>query len=385
MYNFEFISAGRIVFGAGAVSQVGLWAAEFGGRALVVRGRSDQRAAPLLASLADHSIQTVQFIVDREPTIGLVRQGTQLAAREGCDFIIGFGGGSALDAGKAIAALAANPGDPLDYLEVIGKGEKLSNPSLPCIAVPTTAGTGTEVTKNAVLASLEHHVKVSLRSPSMLPRLAVVDPDLTLSVPPAITASTGMDALTQLIEPFVSKRANPLTDAICREGLKRAARSLRQAYLHGDDKDARRDMSTASLFGGLALANAALGAVHGFAGPFGGMFQAPHGAICARLLPLVMDCNVRILRESDPQSEALQRYEEIAQILTADRGAKAEDGVSWVEDLCAALNIPGLAGYGLAPKGFPFLIEKTMKASSTKGNPVLLAPEVMQTILTQAL
>jgi len=385
MHSFEFISAGRIVFGAGAVSQVGSWAKEFGGRALVVRGRSDQRAAPLLAALADHSIQTVQFIVDREPTIDLVRRGTELAAREGCDFIIGFGGGSALDAGKAIAALAANPGDPLDYLEVIGKGQKLANPSLPCIAIPTTAGTGTEVTKNAVLASPEHHVKVSLRSPSMLPRLAVVDPELTLSVPPAVTASTGMDALTQLIEPFVSKRANPLTDAICREGLKRAARSLRQAYLHGDDRDAREGMSAASLFGGLALANAALGVVHGFAGPFGGMFHAPHGAICARLLPLVMACNVRVLREREPQSEALQRYDEIAQILTASRDAKAEDGVNWVEDLCAALDIPGLGGYGLTPEGFPLLIEKTMKASSTKGNPTLLTSDDMQAILTQAL
>jgi alcohol dehydrogenase class IV len=385
MQNFEFATAGRIVFGSGAARQVGSLASEFGGRALVVSGRSSERVAPLISTLGGSSIQTVSFSIDGEPTIDVVRRGTELAARERCDFIIGIGGGSALDAGKAIAALMTNPGDSLDYLEVIGKGKKLGNPSLPYIAIPTTAGTGSEVTRNAVLGSPEHHVKVSLRGSSMLPRLAIVDPDLTLSVSPAVTASTGMDALTQLIEPFVSKRANPLTDGICREGMRRAARSLLRVYQHGDDPDAREDMSVASLFGGLALANAALGAVHGFAGPFGGMFHAPHGAICARLLPPVMSCNVRLLKARDPQGEVFHRYAEIARILTGDRNAKADDGVTWVEELCKSLKIPGLASYGLVPDSFPRLIEKTMKASSTKGNPVLLANDDMKDILTQAL
>ena len=189
--------------------------------------------------------------------------------------VIGFGGGSAIDAAKAIATLVANGGDPLDYMEGIGAGKPLTQPALPIIAIPTTAGTGAEVTRNAVVASPEHRVKASLRSPFMLPRLALVDPELTYSLPPEVTAGTGLDALTQLIEPFTSHRANPMTDAFCREGLARAARSLRRAYEHGADTAAREDMALASLFGGLALANAGLGAAHGFAAPICGMFPAP--------------------------------------------------------------------------------------------------------------
>lgn len=210
--------------------------------------------------------------------------------------VIGLGGGSVLDAGKAIAALVTNLGNVFDYLEVIGKGQPLVNAPLPFIAIPTTAGTGTEVTRNAVLGSPAHGVKVSLRSPMMLPSLAIVDPELTYGLPPEITASSGLDALTQLIEPFVSVKANPMTDAICREGIRHAAKSLRTVYHNGADASAREGMSLASLFGGLALANAALGAVHGFAGPLGGMLNAPHGAICAKLLPLVMEVNIKVLR-----------------------------------------------------------------------------------------
>ena len=162
---------------------------------------------------------------------------------------------------------------------MIGKGQALASPSLPFIAVPTTAGTGAEVTRNAVLASPEHRVKASLRSPFMLARLAVVDPELTYDLPPAVTASTGLDALTQLIEPYVSSRANPMTDSLCVEGMRRAARSLPRVFADGRDAEARLDMSLASLFGGLALANAGLGAVHGFAAAIGGAFDAPHGAV----------------------------------------------------------------------------------------------------------
>lgn len=203
----------------------------------------------------------------------------------------------------------ANGGDPLDYAEVIGHGRPLERRSLPLIAIPTTAGTGAEVTRNAVIGSPEHRVKVSLRSPLMLPEVAIVDPELTRDLPPALTASTGLDALTQLIEPLVSCRTNPLTDALCRSGIQRAARSLRRAVEHGEDLVAREDMSLASLFSGLALANAALGAVHGLTGPLGGMFEASHGALCASLLPAVMEANVRALRHraGTPRPAALQR------------------------------------------------------------------------------
>jgi len=379
--RFEFATATRIIFGTGTLSEVGPLARQMGSRALVVTGQTVARADPLLDGLAAAGIQTTTYSVTGEPTIGMARIGTHRAREAGCDLVIGFGGGSAVDTGKAIAALLTNEGDPLDYLEVIGQGQPLAHPPLPYVAVPTTAGTGAEVTRNAVLASPDHRVKVSLRSALMLPRLAVVDPELTYTLPPAVTASTGLDALTQVLEPYVSHLANPMTDAICREGMRRAARSLRRAYEQGSDAAARADMSLASLFGGLALANAKLGAAHGFAGPMGGMFHAPHGVICGRLLPHVMAVNVHALHDRMPESEALRRYDEAAQILTGDPTATADDGVAWVQELCDALDVPGLASYGITPEDFPLLIEKASRSSSMKGNPIKLTEGEMEEIL----
>jgi len=383
--RFEFATATRIIFGPGTLSEVGSLAADMGSRALVVTGKTVSRADPLLAKLAEQDIAVTIFPVEDEPSVEIARAGTEKARAAACDMVLGFGGGSAVDAGKAIAALLTNPGDPLDYLEVIGRGQPLEQPPLPYIAIPTTSGTGAEVTRNAVLASKEHRVKVSLRSPLMLPRLAIVDPELTLTVPPAVTASTGLDALTQVLEPYVSIKATPLTDAICREGLARAARSLRQAYEHGDDPEARENMSLVSLFGGLALANAKLGAVHGFAGPMGGMFNAPHGAICGRLLPFVMEVNVRALLAREPESPALRRYDEIAQILTGEADATAEDAVAWVQALGDVLQVPGLAEYGVTPDAFSALIEKSSRSSSMKGNPIKLTEDELREILQRAL
>ena len=396
--RFEFATATRIIFGAGTLREVAPLAAEMGRRALVVTGRTalrraqdkPSRADPLLDALAEQGIEHTTFAVAGEPTTQVARQGTQRAREAGCDLIIGFGGGSVLDTGKAIAALLTNGGDPLDYLEVIGRGRPLTQPSAPYIAIPTTAGTGAEVTRNAVLASPEHRVKVSLRSPLMLPRLAVIDPELTHSLPPDVTASTGLDAFTQVMEPYVSNRANPLTDALCREGLRCAARSLRRAYEHArlqrdEDAVAREDMALVSLFGGLALANAKLGAVHGFAGPLGGMFPGPHGAICARLLPYAMEVNVRALQERSPKSEALHRYGEIAQILTGRADATASDGVAWVQELCQALQVPPLGAYDVTLEDLPVLIEKAAVASSMQGNPIKLTEEEMREILTRAM
>jgi alcohol dehydrogenase class IV len=379
--RFEFATATRVIFGAGTLAQVGPLAAEMGRRALVATSREGARELPLLDFLETEGIASVVYSVAGEPAIATVQEGTQRAQQAACDMVIAIGGGSVLDTGKAIAALMTNGGDLLDYLEVIGRGKSLTRPSAPYIAIPTTAGTGAEVTRNAVLASPEHRVKVSLRSPLMLPRLALVDPELTYSLPPEVTASTGLDALTQLIEPFVSIRANPLTDALSREGMRRAARSLRRAYEHGDDAQAREDMSLASLMGGLALANAGLGAVHGFAGVIGGMFSAPHGAICARLLLYVMEINVRALEERMPDSGALHRYDQIAQILTRDDRASALDGVMWVRELSEALCIPSLTACGMKQDDWPTVIEKSAVASSMKGNPIQLTSDEMREIL----
>ena len=383
--KFEFTTATRIVFGAGAVNETGAIAKEFGRRALVVAGRDSRRAERILAGLKSSGIGTVTFSVAGEPELETVERGTKLARAEHCELVIGFGGGSALDAAKAIAAMLANEGGLLDYVEIIGRGQPLTKPSAPFIAIPTTAGTGTEVTRNAVLASPEHKLKVSLRSPLMLARVAVVDPELTYDLPPALTASTGLDALTQLIEPFVCNRANPMTDGLCVEGLRRAARSLRVAFSKGRDKDAREDMAVASLFGGLALANAGLGAVHGFAGPIGGSFSAPHGAICAALLPHVMAMNLRALRQRDPNNAALYRYDEAAWWLTGDRNAKADDGVKWVRALVADLKVPRLGSFGIQREHFAGLVAKAANASSMKANPIALTPEELAEILEQAL
>jgi len=281
--------------------------------------------------------------------------------------------------------MLANGGELLDYVEIIGRGRALTKPSVPFIAIPTTAGTGTEVTRNAVLASPGHKVKVSLRSPLMLAKVALVDPELTYDLPPALTASTGLDALTQLIEPFVCSRANPMTDGLCVEGLRRIARSLRIAFNEGQNKPAREDMAVASLFGGLALANAGLGAVHGFAGPIGGSFPAPHGAICAALLPRVMNTNIRALRQRAPDSEALRRYDEVARVLAGDVPATADDGVEWVRQLVGDLKIPRLGTYGIKSEHIAGLVQKSMQASSMKANPIALTTDELAETLRQAL
>jgi len=350
-----------------------------------VTGRTTRRASPLLNELATRRIENVTFSVAGEPTTITVREAVECAKKADCDLVIGLGGGSALDAGKAAAALLANGGDPEDYLEVIGKGKQLTQPSTPYIAIPTTAGTGSEVTRNAVLASPEHQLKVSMRSPLMLPSLALVDPELTYDLPPETTASTGLDALTQLIEPFTSSRANPIADAFCREGICRVARSLARAFERGDDAAAREDMALASLFGGLALANAGLGIVHGIAGPIGGRFSAPHGAICARLLPYAMEVNVTSLEKRLPKSEALRRYDEIARKLTGSEHSKARDGIARVKEICESLRIPSLRSYGISSEDFPELIESAARASSTKRNPIELTRDEMEQILARAL
>lgn len=383
--TFEFATAGRILFGEGVLDQAGTQAAELGSRVLVVGGGTPARIEPLSARLADKRLPASTLCVVGEPSVASVLAGAEQARDFGADLVIGMGGGSAIDAAKAIAALLTNPGDPFEYLEVVGRGRSLVNPAAPLIAIPTTAGTGAEVTRNTVLAASEQRIKVSLRHRSLLPAVALVDPVLTYGMPPAVTAGTGLDALTQCLEPFVSHLATPLTDGFCREGMRRAARSLRRAFHDGSDVAARRDMALTSLCGGLALANARLGAVHGLAGPIGGMFDAPHGAVCARLLPPIMAANVHALRERDPASPALARYREVAVILTGDTTAEATDGVAWMQALGDELAVPGLAEYGVSPGDLPAIVAKAMPSSSMQGNPIALTAAELTAVLTHAL
>lgn len=347
--GFELATAARIVFGPGKARELSAIVA--GRRTLLVTGR---RGSPV-------PIEAVHHVrVEGEPTIDDARRAAAFADVE---IVVAIGGGSALDLGKAAAALIANGGDPLRYLEIVGEGRPLERPSLPCVCVPTTAGTGSEVTRNAVLGSPAHGVKASLRSPHMLPAVALVDPELTFDLPPALTASTGLDALTQLIEPFVSARANAFVDAICRDAIPRVIAALPKAF--AGDRVARADMAYASLCGGLALANAGLGAVHGLAGPIGGRFPAPHGAICAVLLPHVVAMNAA--RTGDP------KFAELA-AMTGDLAA-----------FVSQFALPPLSAYGIGEGDVPALVAQAKQASSMKANPIALADADLSDVLARAL
>ena len=379
----------RIESGPGALERLGSIASGLGAHALLVTGHANRhaRAGELLDAAG---VRWTRFAVDGEPTVDTARAGTAAALAAGCDLVVGFGGGSALDAAKAIAALVANGGDPLDYLEVVGRGQALTRPSLPFIAVPTTAGTGSEVTKNAVLASPQHGVKASLRSPLMLARAAIIDPDLLAGLPPTVLASSGVDALSQVIEPFLSIRANAATDPLAREGIRRSAAALPRAHAAARagkpiDTEDRQALAQASLLGGLCLANAGLGAVHGFAAPLGGMFSAPHGAVCAALLPDVLRVNARAIAARAPDGPAHARFRELAAMLTGRDAASIDDGIEWTAALCRALEVPGLARYGLTVDRIPELITKARAASSMKGNPIALSDDELTEIARASL
>jgi len=378
MATFELAAPGRIVFGAGVIAQAGPALTALGAkRVLLVTGRSARRSD---AFRTDLKLPTVTYAIPSEPTLGMVAEGRALAISEKCGAVVAFGGGSAIDAGKAIAALAGNDGDLLDYMEIVGKALPLPRPGLPCIAIPTTAGTGAEVTKNSVLASPEAKVKASLRSPYLLPVLSLVDPEVLDGIPSAVLATTGMDALSHLLESFVSIRANVFSLALAREGMIRVARSLRPAFEDGLTSERREDLAVASLFGGLCLANSGLGAVHGFAAPLGGMWKAPHGAVCAALLPAVMRANIAALGQRDPHNAVLGRYRELNGLLAA-----GGDAVAWTTGLASALGIPKLAALGVRPDDVPLLVEKAKLASSMRGNPIVLTDAELTTIVLESL
>ncbi len=383
--RYAFRTAGRILFGPGGMEAAVAFAAERGGKALLVSSRSLERSRTLRDALAAKGVAIQTLFAQGEPTVTQAEQGAALAREWKPDSVIAFGGGSAIDLGKAVAGLAANSGPIIDYLEGVGNAKPLTRNALPCAAMPTTAGAGAEVTPNAVLVSEPHGAKVSLRSPRLLPQLAIVDPELTLSMPPAVTASTGMDALTQLLEAYVSNHASPLTDPLCVEGLSLASGSLHRAFDNGESRSDRWNMSLASLFGGLALANSRLGAIHGLAAAIGGTFQAPHGAVCARLLPEVMDANLLALQRRERDSPAQARYEHAARIFTDFPSASAQDGVAWARELVRSLGVPGLAEHGVKASSVLDIVGKALRTRSMQGNPVVLTAEELAEIVLRAL
>jgi len=393
MQPFQFATASRIVFGAGRFDEIGKLAAEFGGAALVVSNADrsgKQGLMQRLSSLASAaSVASEICWIQGEPEIADVDRSLAAARRLEADLVIGIGGGSAIDTAKAVAGLLTNGGECLDYMEVIGHGRPIREAAAPWIAVPTTAGTGAEVTRNAVIGSRERAYKASIRSPLLLPRVALVDPELGVRVSPEVTARTGMDALTQCIESYTSSGANPLTDALALEGITRAGRSLERAWRVGSDLQARQDMALAALISGITLTNAGLGAVHGFAAPLGARFPVPHGAVCAVLLPHVMRANVSALRETDARHAGLGRYADVGRALVGDPGLAAEDaietGLQRAGELVRTLEIPGLASFGLGEEAIPGVVEMAQRASSMKFNPIELPAAELSSILREAL
>ena len=380
MTAFDLALPRRVLFGPGRADELAGLLPGLGRRVLLCAGSDPDRHRHLLGDLDPVAVASVT----REPTVDDVRAAAERARAAGVDAVVAIGGGSPIDLGKVVAVLLGNGTDPLDHLEVVGGGVPPAKPSVPFVAVPTTAGTGSEATANAPLLSPEHGLKSSVRSPHMLPAVAIVDPLLTLGCPPAVTASSGFDALTQCLEPFVSPKANPATDAVAAEGMRRGARALRRAYEHGDDRAAREDMALCSFFGGVALANAKLGAVHGLAGVVGGTLAAPHGATCAALLAPVVAANVAALRERDPDSPSLGRFTEVARLLTGRADATVDDGVAWLRETVAACDVPPLGAVGLEPDQHAEVAGKAAGASSMQGNPVKLTEDELVAVLRAA-
>ncbi len=383
--EFSFATANAIHFGAGKARTLSSLLPRGADRIFVITGSSPQRHQAILDLLAKNGIQLESCAIEREPTIDSLSDGIAAARRFDPQVIIGLGGGSAIDAGKAIAAMIRNSGDLIEYLEGVGKGRQLTYPSLPYMAIPTTAGTGSEVTRNSVIGVPEAGVKVSLRSPYMLPLWAIVDPELTFELPPEIAAYTGIDALAQNIEAFLSKQANPLSDAIAREGIKRAGRSLKAACGERLDREAKSDLCIASLCSGMALANAKLGAVHGFAGPIGGMIDAPHGGICGSLLLPVCRANMDTITRRDPNGVAAEKFNEIARLLTGNPSAKGNYAIAWLDALIKDLPLKKLSELGFTQNHISEAADKAARASSMQGNPIELSQADLREILHDAL
>ncbi|MCS7089326.1 MAG: iron-containing alcohol dehydrogenase [Verrucomicrobiota bacterium] len=385
MPRLELVSPPRVLFGAGVRAELADMVRAYGRRPLLVTGRSLQRVRDIQSALCAAGLEPVRFGVCGEPEVATVRQALGLARQEQCDCVVGVGGGSVLDTAKAVAGLLRGGGEIEDYLEVVGAGRSLPGPGVPFLALPTTGGTGAEMTRNAVLAVPERRVKVSLRSPFLVAQVALVDPELSRSCPPAVTAAAGLDALTQLLEAWVSTRANFWTDTWCLEGLRRVARSLRTAWADGQDLSARTDMALAGLLSGLALSNAGLGAVHGLAGPIGGVIAVPHGIVCGALLVPVIAKNLQVLQSRSARSGIVERYAQAARVLTGHAQASAADLVPWLSRLVEELRVPKLSAYGLQPAMIPDLTERALQSNSMRTNPVALNAAQLSEILEAVL
>jgi alcohol dehydrogenase class IV len=391
MAMFEFFCAPRIIFGCGQFARIGELADELGPTVLAVLSQSatagGKRLAELRQRLGAAGVRVVETYQRGEPTVESVDAIVELGRGEKCGGVVGLGGGSAIDAAKAVAGLLTNPGGALDYLEIVGKGQKMTRPAAPWVAVPTTAGTGAEVTRNSVVTG--PRFKASIRSEHILPRVALVDPQLTVDNPPAITAASGMDALCQLIESYTAKGANPMTDALALEGIRLAAECLQRAYHNGRDLEAREGMALAALLSGLTLGSAGLGAVHAIAPAVGANFPISHGVACAALLAPVMAANVAGLRAESVDHPALKRYATIGRELLGRADMPGEqaidEGIAVIRRLVSELKIPRLGTLGLSAGDVPAMVALASKANSMKANPVGLDEPALAKVLQEAM
>lgn len=376
--SFSFATATEILFGRGEVAQAAPRVAALGEAVLLVQGATPARSDALAAALAAWGCRVTRFAVAQEPDMARVEAGLAVARAAGATVVVALGGGAVIDAGKAIAALVPATRPMLDHLEVVGQGLPLDHAPLPFVAIPTTAGTGAEVTRNAVIGVPAQGRKVSLRDIRMLPRLAIVDPALTDHCPRGVTLASGLDAVTQVIEPFTSPRANPFTDALCRDAIPRGLAALIR-LMQAEDAQARDDLAWVSLCGGLALANAGLGAVHGLAGPLGGLTGAAHGAICGTLLPHVLRANRRAV--ADPA-----RLDQVAAWIGAALGVAPgmEVAAPALAAWARAQGLPGLTGLGIDAAAQARAAQAAAASSSMKANPVVLSETDLTRIMQEA-
>lgn len=382
MTPFAFATATEILFGRGQADAAPARIVAFGRRVLLVHGGTVTRSQSLRLALTGAGAEVTGFAVAAEPDMALIEAGIAAGRTADAQVVVAMGGGAVIDAGKAIAALLPATRPMLDHLEVVGQGLPLDNPPLPFIALPTTAGTGAEVTRNAVIGVPEHRRKVSLRDLRMLPRLAIVDPALTDIAPRAVTLASGLDAITQVIEPYVCTRTNPLTDALCRDAIPRGLAALIR-LMQAEDPAARDEMAWVSLCGGLALANAGLGAVHGLAGPLGGLTGAPHGAICGALLPHVLIANRRAVSDAGYAA----RLDEVGVWIGAAFGqpeAGLDRAATALAQWSRAAGLSGLAALGVDAGVRQAAAEAAASSSSMKANPAPLSAADLREVMTAA-
>ncbi|NGZ15211.1 iron-containing alcohol dehydrogenase [Vibrio aestuarianus] len=378
---FQFMTATRIIFGEGALPNSLSILNQYGYSVLLVSGKERERSRIITQYLNAQNMRYQHVAITGEPNITMVEETAILGRRFKPDMVVAIGGGSVIDMGKALAAIIPNQGNVYDYVEVVGRSVPLKTKPIPFIAIPTTASTGAEVTRNAVLKSGQDKVKVSLRSPDMLADVAIVDPALTYGTDMYTSGRGAMDAFTHLMEAYVCGEPNPLTDMVCEEGLRRLSRSILPAC-RKDDKKARADLSFAAMLGGMAITNAKLGAAHGLASALGGKLEAPHSVITARLAPHVMYENIRSARKAK-RKDLLSRYEKIAQIVTGRNNVHVEDGILWVKMMLDKLQLPNLSQFGVCSTSFEKVADDALQSVAIKGNPLPLTQERLVYILNQ--